>query len=154
MFGVLVSEAEEGYYRCLACGARVGFGHAYLISYVDGRPSCCSKCTGPWQAAGVAPSMILTKEDGTEEVSSGDAIASFLFDLIRDHVPFGVVEKILEDIEVTKLRNGGQTPRSVFADPNLGKYICGLTDRLYRLSGWGETPEGYRLVPIEAKRVP
>jgi DNA-directed RNA polymerase subunit RPC12/RpoP len=42
------AESEETPYCCVACGARVGFGHAYLISFVDGRPSRCSKCTGPW----------------------------------------------------------------------------------------------------------
>lgn len=62
-----------------------------------------------------------------KEVRTGDALASFIFDLLRDHVPFGKVEMILETMEDLGPNH------VVFTDPNLGKYCIDLANRIRAL---------------------
>jgi hypothetical protein len=71
-----------------------------------------------------------------DKLETGDAVASFLFDLMRDHVTSGVVEEIV--VRMEKL--GPQI--AVFEPPghHLGWYALDLARRIRALDASGEAP--------------
>lgn len=63
-----------------------------------------------------------------QEVNTKDALACFIFDLIRDYVPLGKVEAIIGDLEDLD----GFV--HVFQDPHLGNYCISLAQRIRTLN--------------------
>lgn len=70
----------------------------------------------------------MSQEKKADEVKSSDALAALIFDLARDHVPFGILEEIMEELEEVGPMN------NVFVDPNLGRYAISLAKRIRALS--------------------
>ena len=61
-----------------------------------------------------------------ENVTTDDKLAVLFYLLIRDHLPVGVVEKLVQSLEVDRL-----TERIILSNKYLAEYAIKLSDRIY-----------------------
>ena len=60
-------------------------------------------------------------------VTSRDPLVAFLFELIRDAVPLGTAERIIDDMEQLDIVD------SVYENEHLGRYVISLAARIRAL---------------------